>query len=443
VQATDVNLVPILEDPSASGHRNGSEIFIIAKIRNNGTADALNNSTAALNWLGVDYPIGPIPPIEAGAEYVIAPYDPANPTNPANLPRIFAPSAPNSYPLMLRADSDDVLDELSGEGDDLTIQILSGQAQPLSTPWTRFAAIGLILAFSLVALMYMIGMFLNRPELLASAREEFYQLLFVGVIIALFAVLLTDVSSNYLPSATLALTNGTSTDLMGSARQVTSANAGDIYWLFANIEQGIKKVGQEASKSAYCSFLGAGYNVVTCTTLNAARGPLGTAYSALGLALADLSAQDLMLKLSDSFLLTLLLPIGIVMRTFRVMRQAGGALMAISLGFYFIFPAAVLFTKYYIVDPSQDTILAGTSVGTAAAHVTHLECTPTEMNRNEVTDYMDGLASPGFYRPILFIVLVKAVFSTILAVFITLGSIRYLASLLGAEIDVSALGRIS
>lgn len=429
----DTNLVPEIADSNPDGHYAGYPMQIALRIRNIGR-DAAGPSQAEVSWLRLRAVHIDVPALGSGESRTLALEEPLS-----------CPGA-GTYPLALTADSGGAVREPQGESDNaLTLDIECRADTPAAQNWIRIAAIGLIAGLSIIALMFMASRILGRPELGASAAAEFYQLLMTGAVVASFALLQIALESVYLPSLQQALIGGPpppGTTLIGNAQTVTYSYAGEVEGLLGAVGDGMVAVGREGSKSTYCSFLGAGYNIVTCSTLNAARAPLGMAFNSLALAYADLTAQSALLS-SGMFLFSLLLPLGIVLRVFRLTRHAGGALVAIAIGFYFVFPSSILFMHYYVIEEVRPLLIG--PIGDFQPPV----CNPMVMDERDSVGYLERLnslgtpTSPGIIRPLLFITLIQSIFATILSVFITLAFIRYIAQILGAEIDVSMLSRIT
>jgi len=63
---------------------------------------------------------------------------------------------------------------------------------------------------------------------------------------------------------------------------------------------------------------------------------------AIALAVIGIEAQDILLKFISITAVPVLLPVGIVLRTLYIMRRLGGAIMAIAIGLFCVFPLTYL-----------------------------------------------------------------------------------------------------
>jgi len=328
----------------------------------------------------------------------------------------------------------------------LLLCLLPGYAysQPVvSTSWQGYSVLAFLISVFVLALMYMAGFALNSNELKIMAHDEFYQVIATAVMIGLFVSVLAWVNSSLSPS--LAAAGGKSG--MSLLDGAISYNDGLVSATVSNyqsyLENLVRDLGRESSKSAYCSFLGAGMNVVICSSLNAMRGSLSLAYNTVSFALADLYAQRWILQISNTMLLSVILPLGIFFRSFKFSRAAGGALIAVTIGFYLIFPAAVLFGDMLVRTLSCSSCAYSYLVAPPAS-ISVPTCNPFNPSNSQMEGFFRAVVqNKGFYEPIVFHVIVRCVMMTILSLLITLTAIRSIAQYLGAEIEVSGLVRLA
>jgi hypothetical protein len=197
-------------------------------------------------------------------------------------------------------------------------------------------------------------------------------------------------------------------------------------------------LGKEASKSVFCNFMGVGFTIGNCGPFNAYRGSLTAAMFTTSTALADTYAQEYLLSLARNYAFSILIPLGLFLRCFKVSRAAGGSLIAIGFGFYTVFPAVILATDNLLQDSSVALPSALPLVGT---------CDPMETNaaaaRGDFIDYGTSLVAYDQAESIEYFVLVRVLFMSILNLIITLSFIRAFAHMIGSDIDVSSLARIS
>ena len=294
-----------------------------------------------------------------------------------------------------------------------------------------------------LALAYIASYAFNLPHIRPIIQDEGLQVLATG------AVLLSIIGVNafidgYMVS-TLGAAKGSATQYAGITSAMDAAGAtlstleGNATSIYGNLEQTSIDLGREASEGIYCNFLGVGFSLVNCSPLNAFRGSLTTAAFATSAALADIYAQQALLSLARDAAFAFLIPLGLFFRCFKTSRGAGGALIAIGFGFYTAYPVMIVANANLLhgSNPSSPSI-GLPSVGT---------CDPSETNvdvsRGQMTGFAGKLTDFGLVESTEYVVLVRIILSSILDLIVTLGFIRAFAHILGSEIDISALARIS
>ncbi|MCL6089100.1 MAG: hypothetical protein M1530_02960, partial [Candidatus Marsarchaeota archaeon] len=105
------------------------------------------------------------------------------------------------------------------------------------------------------------------------------------------------------------------------------------------------KVGAVSSVSAFCNLMGAGLTVAGCSAYGVLRGPVGQLLNAEGLGLLELKAQQLLLGIASNYALSLLLPLGLLLRCLHFSRKAGGTLIAIALSIYLVLPISIVLAQ--------------------------------------------------------------------------------------------------
>ena len=204
------------------------------------------------------------------------------------------------------------------------------------------------------------------------------------------------------------------------------------------------EIGKEASKGVFCNFLGVGFTIVNCSPFNAFRGSLTAAAFASSVALTDTYAQQFILSLAKNFAFQFIIPIGIFLRCFKTSRMAGGALIAFGFGFYAVYPSVIMVTDNLFHNPPFP--IAQAIAGPLATPGVGA-CDPMEpelgVSLGQFRNYGNYLTTFDNVETVAYFVLVRVLFMSILNLIITLGFIRAFAHIIGSEIDVSALARIS
>jgi hypothetical protein len=291
-----------------------------------------------------------------------------------------------------------------------------------------------------LALAYMASYAFSIPSLRAIVQDELVQVMATGALIFLLFGLQILVDQHL--TGLLAGSNGVAgaTNMMDASQLKLDDLSEKTSKIMEDTLYAGGVLGQNASKSVFCNFLGVGFSIANCSPLNAFRGSMTLATISSGMALADLYAQKYLLSMAKNFAFTLLLPLGLFLRCFKVTRGAGGALIAVGFGFYSVYPTVIVAT---------DNLLHGTSppIVNTAKLILKEECNPVETNVEtsyiQIRDYARQITDFDMNEGVVYNVLVRVVFMSILNLIITLGFIRAFARIIGSEIDVSSLARIS
>ena len=301
-----------------------------------------------------------------------------------------------------------------------------------------FAA--LLIPLFIVAIAYMASYAFNTPSLRAILNDELVQILATGAI-ALTLVGTQAVVDQYVVATLNAsgAASGSIDSAMGAAQAKLAELGAGTGGVLQNMQDVSVALGKEASKGVFCNFMGVGFSLSNCSPLNAYRGSLTASAFTTTVALSDTAAQSFLLSLARAFGFTVLIPLGLLLRCFKASRGAGGALISIGFGFYTVYPAVILAT---------DNLLHGTPTPPGAPAIPTVgSCDPMETqvskSLSQFTDYGDQLTDYASAKAIAYFVLVRVLFLSILNLIITLGFIRMLAHMIGSDIDVSALARIS
>ena len=300
--------------------------------------------------------------------------------------------------------------------------------------------LALLIPIAVVAIAYMASYAFNTPALRAVLQDELVQILATGAV-ALTLVGTQMVVDEY---ATAALNAGSATPsaniegAMGAAAEKAHVLENEASSRLTNMLDVSKTLGQEASKGVFCNFMGVGFSLNNCSPFNAYRGSLTAAAFANTVALSDSYAQGFIFSLARAYAFSIIIPLGLLFRCFKATRGAGGALIAIGFGFYTVYPVVTLAT---------DNLLVGSSAPPSSVIPTVGSCNPKDPSvanaLSEFTDYGSQLTDYNLIYGIAYQVMVRVIFLSILNLIITLTFIRTFAHMIGSEIDVSSLARVS
>ncbi|VVB58705.1 Uncharacterised protein [Candidatus Anstonella stagnisolia] len=344
------------------------------------------------------------------------------------------------YAVSVAVDPDGRIQE-SNENDNGLSPEPSFTCQPWGQPNYAFIMAAIILAFAIIALAFMAGYAFDLPHVRASAADELVHLVATAFVLLCVMSFIVALNTVYIPKLAGSAGGNAQVPLLdqayGKLMDIYNSDAA----IFNNMKGVNEKIGKEASKSVYCTFLGAGYTLVSCSTLNMLRGSVVQGLVVSGAAIADISAERLLLKFTQLYAFSVLLPIGLFLHAFKFTRSAGAALISIAIGFYVVYPLTILFCDNMLVG---EVVGAGKYFDAGSVSVSQeVTCNPYEQNWDNINAVRGNLAAPSAMEYMVFQTLVRSIFCTIVELMITLAFIRAFASLLGSEIDVSALARIS
>jgi hypothetical protein len=305
--------------------------------------------------------------------------------------------------------------------------------------WQNTAALAIVTSLILVAVVYMIGFGFGVDTLTAMAKDEVYQLIALAIMVAaLFGAngFIDALSSN--PD----LAHGSAT-LQAAALASLDDSITKLSAAYADVRAADKNVGIAGSQGLSCNLQHIGYFVSGCGGFTMLAGPFSLAGSIMGFALGELNAIHRLIELAVAYALPLLLPLGIVLRTFRFTRGAGGLLMALAISIHILLPAGIVF-----VDMLGDSFLASTGMDAYQPKDANLRGMSVECRPGDISDENSDRAI-GVYNSLrsaiksyMYLIFVKATLGPVVAVLMMSAGIRAMTALAGAEVDVSALARV-
>ena len=318
---------------------------------------------------------------------------------------------------------------------------------PIATSFSMpYLVYPLVIAAALLALAYMASRIFSLPHWGPIIADELWQVVVTGGVVLLLVGMQLGVN-DYL---TYAL-EGTGETVVGvpqgenriaaiAYEKLGNLGTGEI---FIELQNRSAELGGQASKGIYCSMLGVGFTLVNCSPLNAFRGALTSAAFTTMVGMVDIYTQQFILSLALNYSFSLLIPFGLFFRCFKASRQAGGALIAIGFGFYTVYPLVIVATDNLLVKMNAPLPHPEFSRSLPAVPF----CDPYELNADQARQSYDtfaaGITAPELTLSLTYTVLVRTIFMSILNLIITLGFISAFARLVGSEIDVSGLARIS
>ncbi len=309
--------------------------------------------------------------------------------------------------------------------------------------WEGTAALAIVVSAGFLGAIYAVSMAFSINELQIMAKEELYQLIATGVLVVLLVSgngILDGISSGFSSGGSnlqaLAVSNIDST--LGSGPDGLQ----NIYNALTGLDQ---QIAVEGSKTLSCNIVSIGYTVSACGGYTMLATPLSMGGGILGFAIGEMYSMKRLIGISTTFAMNLILPMGILLRTFKLSRGAGGFLIAVAVCMYILLPIGILFNQMLVdtfmaIPANQATYSGGITTNVE-------ECDPDNVvfagafgtEGEKAGNVLDSFLAD--LRRVVFDVLVRGTLGPVLALLMMTAGIRALSSLAGAEVDVSALGR--
>ena len=199
-----------------------------------------------------------------------------------------------------------------------------------------------------------------------------------------------------------------------------------------------------------------------CGSYRALTTPISLSYQVVAVGVAELGGLETLVRLGKEYAFLMLLPTGILLRTFRITRGAGGLMMGFALTLYLLVPLGIVAMEDLNTQAREDMEEAGRGIedleetaemiedgyptGNPVVPIADFvpECDPTsasERNYNEAEGIYNRLR--GVSRTFVYEFLVNATITTLVTLSILVAGLHAMASLAGAEVDVSALARLA
>lgn len=320
--------------------------------------------------------------------------------------------------------------------------------------WQETVALAIFASLGLLAIIYMIAFGFGIEEMKMMARDELMQL----VITAVLAIAIVGAAAS----------TDTFTSSIVEAQGVSGKNMQeyvlddilsgrilkDLEENYNNVNGFAEKMMYESSKTEFCTFMSTGLFISACNSYSLVSPPLSVAMQAMAVSFVEMQSLYMLIDIGYKFAFTFFLPIGLFLRSLKITRGAGAFFIALGITFYFILPLVVIFMddldEYYQIEaeksPSDDIIYP------AAGPLTIKKCNSASTgtgwggdismeNPNKVITAFNSSLFPNL-DAYIYQVFVRVNITLFVAVFAMATSIRWLTSVLGAEVDVSAIARL-
>jgi hypothetical protein len=315
-------------------------------------------------------------------------------------------------------------------------------------PWQAYAGFAILISATMLAAVYMIGVGFDVREIKFLVKDEAVQL---GVLVVLMiALMASDGILNAISTSTL-FARGEA-NMQDAALVSLNNTIDDLSSYLLEVQQADKKMSKESSRTSSCVLSGGGHSVSACGGYSMLATPLSMSGSILGYAIAQAAAVQKLIMIAQEFVFVLILPLGIVLRTFKFTRGAGGLLIALGIGLYIFVPAGIVFTEVlqekfeYAVTADPDTP-ASWKAGAdpyldPPGDIDVEECDAGQpwgnVGAEAVSAYNDMKHELKGY---MYVFMIKATLGPVLSLLMFIGGLRAMTALFGAPVDVSAIAR--
>jgi hypothetical protein len=311
--------------------------------------------------------------------------------------------------------------------------------------WQTVAGVAIMISLGIVATIYMVGKGFGVNELQMMGKEELFQLIATGLLVVVL------VSSDGLLNAIStsdAFREGGAATMQLTALAMLDNTIGEMGGILTTIQNNDKNNQVEGSKSSQCSIMGTGYSVSGCGGYSMLATPMSMAGGIVGFSIGELSAIHRLIQISEEYAFSLLLPLGIVLRTIKLTRGAGGLLIALGISLHIMLPAGIIFSE--MLAASFNASPESTGYGGSADSIDwgNYECNAGDTmpvsgdktgNEENVIGVFNIMKSN--IKHYIFQALVRGTLGPVIALLLMAGSIKAISSAAGSEVDVSALSR--
>jgi len=337
-------------------------------------------------------------------------------------------------------------------------RLVSGEFEALWETWQGIIALGVLVIFLISGLVYILSGLAAHRGLVVWAKNQMYEG-FVTLILAMFAMMLVGfvcsmdvhvLDAECVPAQPqwwegTSLTNLCSgSDCYDADTNWGSCNPFDVSHYY--LQEFRNKLNDAFWYVAGLNFVVAALSTTSICYILSGLGAcmsFGQGFSALSQQISNglivivtaqliTMAQILLLKISEK-LFGFLLPAGIILRSFGITRGFGGALIAIALGFYLIYPLSIVLFYGMLLD-NVDTGLKGLKS----------QAPPSTDIFSSISNAISGAWSAigdavcGFIG----LLVVGAVLVPFLTFIVVIAFVKGLSGALGEEVDVSNLTRL-
>ncbi|MFH1448003.1 MAG: hypothetical protein ABIG39_04010 [Candidatus Micrarchaeota archaeon] len=217
--------------------------------------------------------------------------------------------------------------------------------------WQLLSAIGLIMSWFVVSLIYMIGSLLDNIGLMARAKAEVWEIITTTIILGLVIALVTSACTFEIGSMGAAATSGNMFDVAENyllwLRNYTISVFKDLMTMNSLISVLLSVMGG-------FQIYGIGIVGQPFAGLQPIMNLMNLFMNGIMICLIISIAQITVLKFIQAGAFNILLPIGIVCRSFPFTRRFGGSMIALAIGLFIIYPFLLVINDAIMGTPSNN-----------------------------------------------------------------------------------------
>ncbi|MCC7569768.1 hypothetical protein KO465_00295 [Candidatus Micrarchaeota archaeon] len=226
-------------------------------------------------------------------------------------------------------------------------------ADSVLQPWMLPLAAAVVLSLAIMIFIYFTGVIFNDPKISAWSKKETYQVI-GNLIIVVFIVFLLTFFNAIIASALSSYHGlGSPPDSLQQISYYYVVSVRDSMistYVLAGLFQAVIEGVFSAKLHMAIPFNLFGIDFSMGPMFELLLGMFGFINNLLNVALAYWFVKEPFMCFITNTMLTILLPLGVLLRNFSATRSAGGGLIALVLAFYFVFPAMIYLNALIVSD---------------------------------------------------------------------------------------------
>jgi len=313
--------------------------------------------------------------------------------------------------------------------------------------WQVTTSLAVFASLLILIVIYIIGFGFGIENMKFLATQELYQLVITVILAGLIvgsATYMDEFSGNF---GSYVSETGSPSLYEVTTQRIADVNS-KLTVVYIQVAGFTESAAHQSTKTFYCSFISTGFFLSMCNSYSMVLPPLSMAFQAFSVAFTELQSLQTLMDLGYQFSFSLFLPLGIFLRSFKITRGGGGFFIALGIVFYLILPLSYVFltdmVDYYELT-AGDTVAE--KLKTDPSLPVPTACKPQDTSDNGMgnADNVKGVL-PGIFDNLeiyVYYILVVVNIPIIITILILITALRWLTSLMGAEVDLSALSRIA